>query len=169
MTATRPIVKPLRFTENEVCSANETWGANCGPIALAAMTNKSLSEIRPYLGAFETKRCMSPTDMLNALSRLGMRWIPGNGWPTYGLAWVQWEGPWSGPKVPARVGYRYSHWVGSSTHQGKSIIFDINCLEVGGWVFADCWSDVVVPYILQDYPRANGKWHISRSIELLSA
>jgi hypothetical protein len=84
--------------------------------ALSAITGLTLNEIRPHMGDFETKRYTNPTMMFAALKSVGVRWRT-NGknsthWPRYGLARIQWEGPWTAPGVPMRVRYRHSHWVG---------------------------------------------------------
>lgn len=46
-------------------------------------------------------------------------------------------------------------------------VFDINALANGsGWVAQVDWERLVVPFILEEYPRANGNWHITHSIEI---
>ena len=63
--------------------------------------------------------------------------------------------------------YRHTHWVGSFRTPGKDMIFDVNCMCVGGWVPLSEWSELVVPWLLkQCVPKANGKWHITHVVEI---
>ena len=40
------------FTWEDANRAQEEWGANCGPGAVALMLGWTLDEIRPYMGRF---------------------------------------------------------------------------------------------------------------------
>jgi hypothetical protein len=171
-----------RFTIDDAKRACDEWGANCGPGAIAAVCGLTLDELRPHMGDFECKGYTNPTLMREILGRLPVRCLwqylrnPTEGYqygdrgtllfPRYGLARIQWEGPWTAPGVPMRVRYRHSHWVGSRvTHEVE--IFDINCMCVGGWVPLVEWSHNVVPWLLgQCQPKANGRWHLTHSVEV---
>lgn len=163
--------------------ASDEWGANCGPGALAAIMGLTLDEVRPHMGGFESKGYTNPTLMFAALKSVGARYegcaispkvahVGSIGWPSFGLARIQWEGPWTKPGVPIRGRYRQTHWVGAKRGSNGSIgIFDINCLSMttsgSGWTTLEAWRDIVVPFILkQCVPRADGKWHITHSIEV---
>jgi hypothetical protein len=139
----------------------------------------TLDEVRPHMGDFQSKGYTNPTLMLYALesvrARFRTRSLASNvkllDWPVYGLARIQWEGPWTKPGVPIRARYRMTHWVGAKHANGSVGIFDINCLSMttsgSGWTTLEAWRDIVVPYILkQCVPRADGKWHITHSIEV---
>jgi hypothetical protein len=175
------------FTLDDAERANDEWGANCGPGALAAVMELSLAEIRPRIGEFESKHYTNPTLMFESLDRCGAKWkcqTLGRGFginkidhltfPKFGLARIQWEGPWMNPGVPVRARYRQTHWVGSKYARDGSVgIFDINCLGLTvdgtGWTTFEAWAGIVVPYILEHcVPRADGKWHITHSIEIES-
>lgn len=174
-----PEPKPLRFTAMDLEEAHEAWGCNCGPGALAAILGLTLDQVRPLMGDFEQKRYTNPTLMLESLRRAGARLSYRGGhldpadMPNYGLARIQWEGPWTQPGLPMRARYRYTHWVGSCridqprAGRGRLGVFDINCMNSGGWVGFDDWSDAIVPNILkQCVPRADGKWHVTHAIEV---
>src|SRR5436305_1207827 len=117
---------PLRFTQQDAELAYGTWGANCGPGAIAAIAGLTLEELRPSMGDFEAKRYTNPTLMWQVLNNLGLRWKRNSpklqealvatilDFPEYGLARVQWEGPWTNPGVPPQVAYRHTHWVAAS-------------------------------------------------------
>lgn len=167
---------PPRFTAADADRAHEEWGANCGPGAIAAICGLTLDELRPHMGDFEKKRYTNPTLMWRVLgslegvafSHLGGDLGRGN-WPLYGLARIQWEGPWTKPGVPARAAYRHTHWVGADARNPANIgIFDINCINNGsGWVSVSEWSQTVVPWILEQcVPRATGGWYITHAVEV---
>jgi hypothetical protein len=167
---------PVRFTEQDAADACEAWGFNCGPAAIAAICGLTPSELRPHLGDFERKRYTNPTLMFEILRRLSVRYSLEKGsrpgvtrWPSYGLARIQWEGPWMNGSVPAAARYRHTHWVGASiAEDGQVGIFDVHCLNNGtGWVALADWRGQVVPFILREcHPRANGFWHITHALEL---
>jgi len=162
-----------RFTLADVERAADEWGCNCGPASVAAICGLTLDEVRPHLGDFERKHHTNPTLMWGILRSLGVRfscrrydWTR-DGWPTWGLARVQWEGPWTAPGVPPVVAYRFSHWVGAKMVQNGVGIFDVNCLNNGsGWCSVKDWTNIVVPWITKQYPRANGGWHITHAVEI---
>ena len=39
-------------------------------------------------------------------------------------------------------------------------------LDASGWVSLEDWASQLVPWIVSEIPRANGKWHITHSIEV---
>lgn len=181
--AEMPELKPYpipRFSLDAAQAAGGEWGLNCGPAAVAAVLGLTLNEIRPHLGDFESKHYTNPTLMWEILRNLKADWrasmigvqgrtIGGRApWPYYGLARVQWEGPWTAPGVPMRVRYRHTHWVGCAAEIGSDHnIFDVNCMCVGGWVPFSEWNSSVVPWLLQQCePKANGKWHLTHIVEI---
>jgi len=167
-------MKPKYFSLPELVSkqAFDEWGLNCGPGALAAICEKTLDEVRYAIPKFERLRYTSPSMMYQALRNLRVDWEVSEEieWPSYGLVRVQWEGPWSKPGVPIAARYRYTHWVGGQIGHNSIGVFDINCMNNGtGWCSLRDWSEVVAPYIAKQYPRANGKWHLTHSIEVRPA
>ena len=165
------------FTLADADRAHDEWGCNCGPGALAAMAGLTLDEVRPHMGDFERKHYTNPTLMfaaLGSLSRAGILfgWQQNasrlvRDWPRCGLARIQWEGPWTLPGVPLRARYRYTHWVGCRHGRASIGIFDINCINNGtGWVSLEDWRAAVVPSLVALDPRANGRWHVTHSIEV---
>lgn len=179
---------PVRFTEADANEAFDVWGANCGPAAIAAIAGMSLQELRPHLCDFEQKRYTNPTLMWRILGRLGIKYdyrtfLPWESershispWPNFGLARVQWEGPWTAPGVPMAARYRHTHWVASARLEEICLtkgyaelqgVFDVNCMSVGGWVGLSTWTDSVVPWLLKHCePKASGHWHITHSVEV---
>jgi hypothetical protein len=160
----------VRFYQAEVESAADTWGLNCGPAAVAAICNLTLDELRPHLGDFEAKRYTNPTLMWSILNSIGAKWrlvTPARTWPAYGLARVQWEGPWTAPGVPARVSYRFSHWIGAQQGKASVGIFDVNAMNTGGWIDVNDWAGILVPWLLKQVaPKADGRWHLTHVVEV---
>ena len=161
----------LRFSEADAQRAHDEWGMNCGPGALAAVLGKTLDEVRAHLPGFDEKRYTNPTMMWAALNSLRARYkvfVRTGGWPSYGLARVQWEGPWTAPGVPARVAYRHTHWIGVNARNPENIgIFDINAMNSGGWIAFAHWTADLVPWLLAEAePKANGRWHFTHAVEI---
>ena len=138
-----------RFTMEDADRANDAWGANCGPGAIAAICGLTLDDLRPHMGDFEGKHYTNPTLMWQVLRNIGVRFSYRGGhlgqtnWPRWGLCRVQWEGPWTKPGVPARAAYRHTHWIGATRLTDASIgIYDINAMANGsGWSSLTDWSD----------------------------
>jgi hypothetical protein len=158
------------FTAENADRAYDVWGANCGPIAIAAMCGWHIDELRAEMGDFESKRYTNPTLMWEVLNRIGAQYRlvkPPDAWPNYGLVRIQWEGPWTEPNVPMRARYRQTHWIGAQRANGAVGIFDCNAFANGtGWCSEADWETVIVPAILEMYPRASGKWHRTHVVEL---
>lgn len=168
-------MRPLKFTSSNAQAAAEEWGFNCGPAAVAAICGLSIDELRPHLGDFESKRYTNPTLMWAILKRLdrpySVQWNTPGGevWPSWGIARVQWEGPWTAPGVPIAASYRHTHWVGVKGSNRSDIgIWDVNCLTNGtGWVSLEEWTSTLVPWLLKEcHPRADGRWHLTHSVEV---
>lgn len=161
-----------RFTLQDQERAFAQWGANCGPGAIAAICGLTLDEVRPQMGDFESKRYTNPSLMWATLDRLGVAWrkLPAPlTWPQWGLARIQWHGPWTAPGVPARVAYRHTHWVGACNSERNGIgVFDINALNNGtGWCSLKNWGETLVPWLLSEVePGADGLWSLTHAVEI---
>jgi hypothetical protein len=174
---TRGLISMTPFTLADAQAAADAWGANCGPGALAAVLGLSLDAVHPHLENFDQKRYTNPAMMRGALRSLKVDhdWKVGRFglFPRYGLARVQWEGPWTAPGVPVAAAYRHTHWVGSAMPD-RSVsdphdvnIFDINAICVGGWIDLPEWSTQLVPWLLkQCEPKATGGWWLTHVVEV---
>lgn len=163
----------VRFTAADMQAAHDLWGANCGPGALAGVLGLTLEELRPHLSDFEAKRYTNPLMMwriLNGLEQFGLGWSKKQRpppYPDFGLARVQWEGPWTEPAAHPMARYRQTHWVGVCCRAIDDVgIFDANAMESGGWISLEDWSTTLVPWLLQDNPKAYGSWSLTHSIEI---
>ena len=173
----------LLFTKKDANDAADEWGCNCGPTAVAAICGLSLADLRPHLEDFELKRYTNPTLMAQILRNIGAKVLEfgkldwrfemertgRKPWPRYGLARIQWEGPWTNEGVPIAARYRHTHWIGISyANQNNIGIWDVNCLSNGtGWVGLEEWTNSLVPWLLKIcHPRADGKWHLTHTVEI---
>ena len=164
------MIAPPPFSIGDLDRANDEWGCNCGPAALAAIMMMTLEQVCPHLGDFERKGYTNPTLMLDALRSIGRPWRRiASEWPEHGLVRIQWHGPWMRPEVPIRARYRHSHWIAAATdpRRGEGV-FDINAMGNGsGWARRSDWSSVIVPWIIeQAVPRGDGGWSITHAIEV---
>lgn len=162
-----------RFTLADLERANDEWGCNCGPSALAAICGLTLDETRVHFGP-KWPGYTNPTSMYAALRSIGMHWasigVPYESrstWPIWGLCRIQWEGPWTQPGVPMRARYRHTHWVGAATDRKRGIgIFDVNVLaNRSGWCSLEDWATHVAPALAKGHRRATGAWYITHAIE----
>lgn len=169
--------RAVAFTLDDAVKAADVWGANCGPGALAGVLGLSLDDVRPHLPGFDQKRYTNPKMMRAALDSLAVsyQWKVGRLglFPSFGLARVQWDGPWTKPGVPPAAAYWHTHWVASampdrSVPNPKDVqIFDINAICVGGWIDLVEWSTQLVPWLLkQCEPKATGDWWLTHVVEI---
>lgn len=166
----------VRFTLAAAQAAAEEWNFNCGPASLCAVLDMTPAELRPHLLDFEKKGYTNPTLMASILRGLGVKFTrrfecveilnhahfpQWSGWPTFGLARIQWAGPWTKEGVPMAARYRKTHWIGVRRKLAVCDVFDVNALSrpAGPWMPLGEWRTVMVPHILTHcVPKANGEW-----------
>jgi hypothetical protein len=175
VTATRMRYRDL-YTPPDVEEAIDTWNASCGPAALGAILRRPLSSVAELIPEFRQRGYMNPSQMLAALARACCA-VPktmrgeGKPWPSYGLGFIQWHGPWLNPAIPIAAAYRHTHWIGiAETVEYGRMIYDINALDTnnqcGAWVPVNWWSTTIIPEITATIPRATGDWHVRWSCEV---
>lgn len=169
VTPVDPKLLRFRFSETDADQAFDSWGCNCGPAAFAAICDLTLEEARTYLEGFDQKRYTNPTMMADALNSTGIIWRRRKDlmWPNFGLVRIQWHGPWMKPEVPMRARYRYTHWIGAARGNVDIGVFDVNCLNSGGWVALSDWTKTIAPYLTAAIPRADGEWSVTHSFEVI--
>lgn len=155
--------------------ANALWGANCGPMSLAAVLGFSTVELaRPLVEPF--RGYMNPTDMLKALQAAGFeveskrviqRRTP---WPKRGVVRIQWKGPWCDEGVDPRAAYRHTHWIGvrrptldEAADLGLSnrelLVYDAT---PNRWVPMTVWA----AWCPSLWPRGTADWYVASCFEL---
>jgi len=154
--------------------AHASWGANCGPFALACALGLSCDQIRAAVSAStSTERFpelpgiepalrftgyMGVPDMLAAVDRAGAR--VGRRWSSPGrrvfnepgrlLVFVQWGGSWmSNPRAAAA----HRHWVAYQRLSCAGLVGDVNATC---WLPEATWASVIVPSILP--AGGDGTW-----------
>ena len=161
----------------DVTAAYETWQASCGPAALAAVLHRPLAQVRHLLAGYDQRGYMNPTHMQLALGGARCWWQklrPGEDGPSYGLAFVQWLGPWCDKGVPVAAAYRKTHWVGMALCEDTGLmLYDINaCSEMshdGAWVPWRWWHEEVRPEITKTIKAATGGSYIRWSCDVVLA
>jgi hypothetical protein len=130
----------LAFTLLDSERAFDSWGANCGPQALAAALNLSLGEVkRAVIESF--KGWMNPTQMANALGHFGVKFDVEKTLRTRelrnGIGYIQWDGRWVTNKFKQER-YHYTHWIAAR----DGWVFDLNAIEFGWLCEADWRMDI---------------------------
>lgn len=168
----------LRFSSDDMNRANEEWGCNCGPTALAAALRIMLEEARDLIPWFVERKYTSPSMMTAALNASGVKWneltkrrhIPPSSCPEclpdHGLVRVQWTGPWTQPGANGRWAYGFTHWFATFTLEPRCpqhlVVFDCN----SGPVTWQQWRDSVPHAITSQINRADGGWYLTHLIQV---
>lgn len=158
------------FTEDDLRSAAEAWGANCGPSALAFALQTTLDAVRPALSDFERRGYVNPSMMRQALATLGRRIEivrnPSGGRNRgYGidtmfagpmsLVRIQWTGPWTADGKIAKWSAAQTHWIACWSDAGARLVFDCN----SGITSFEAWESETVNAITKTIKRAYGDWY----------
>ncbi len=164
-----PQAPALLFGAEDQQRAYDLYGSNCGPGAIAGICGTTPEHVVGMLGEkFQKIRGTTEIMLRATLDQLGVRWedVPA-GWPDYGIARVQWGGPWLYSDDPFEK-LRHSHWIGVATRGLPNVmIFDINAIGVGGWISLAEWDDLVIPWLLEACePEATGEWWISETLKI---
>lgn len=162
------------FTKKESDLASDNWGFNCGPGALCAMLDLTPDQIRPKLLEFEKKGYTNPRLMKQIIKNCGWDYsqiyrgdVPAE-IPDIrcGFARIQWAGPWTEPNVSMGKRQRFSHWIGLMSNR---MVFDINAMNIGGWISFEEWKNELVPWIVDQVDsRCNGNWWPTHVLEIYS-
>ena len=159
------------YSPPDVYDAYQSWRANCGPCSLAAVLGVPVADVRDYFPGFPARAFTNPTTMKAAIGAAGRAWRLTSlnfYWPLNGLAFVQWEGPWTRPGVPIGAAYRHTHWVGVRSRNGAGTdlppaVYDVNA---DGWLTRPEWEAEIVSDLLAANRGATG-WHVRTGIEVL--
>ncbi|WP_223644319.1 hypothetical protein [Corallococcus sp. EGB] len=155
---------PSLFTPPDLLAAHASWGANCGPGALAAVLGVPVMGLRTYF----PKPWTTPTVMQAALTAHSRRFQVHQGFPTgdlLGLAFVQFRGTWD--TAPERAQYRHTHWVGQNRAGACLHVYDVNAGDAGGWLSSDAWKALVLAPLMARKQGASGLWRIRVTLEVM--
>lgn len=141
-----------------------SWQA-CGQAALAAALGWDLAHVRPRLT--HELGYMSPADMRAVIKRCGVTFTEKlHRWPSFGLAFVVFDGPWLEPGLPAGAAMRMAHWIAVDREQplAGGEIYDVNCDRV---VFFDFWCRGFAFDLARQLDKnATGGWSLRYGFEL---
>jgi hypothetical protein len=137
--------------------AFQLWKANCGPAAFAAILGRPVMDCRPFFPRFPARPWTNPTHMRAALTMAGVAHTVSKAPITRGLAFIQWEGPWSGNEARVLEAYRHTHWLAVA----GGMLYDVNA----GWLTAADWERELVPLFLAHDRRYTG-WSVRTRISL---
>ena len=147
------------YVPRDVDEAGAAWGANCGPAALAALLGREVAGVRELVQPF--KGYMTPTAMQAALDRAGAAWVKAKVAPGWrgnsggrALVFIQFEGPWTRPGVPARAAYQHTHWIASA----GPLVYDVNFVP-DRWDTWAAWERTVFRLLRAHDPRITG-WSV---------
>lgn len=156
-------MKPTcKFTEAQFHFANQVWGCNCGPSALAFATEETLLAVKANLPDFDKRRYTNPTMMRQAIYNLGWTFdavrapqLEHVHSERVSLVRIQWLGPWTTPK-PTLWASRWTHWIATyvddkQPDQGR-MVFDCN----GGERSWDSWLAKIAPLLIGAVKNCTG-------------
>lgn len=135
------------YLPTDVLAEYESWGANCGPGAIAAVLGLDVKDVRRLVQPF--RGFMNPTEVMRAFRTAGRKPEKIDRPRTAGLAYVQWKGPWE--KGGARACYAHTHWIAYRVYSPSRVDFyDVNAGKAGDWLWEKHWSERVAPKL---YPK----------------
>lgn len=173
------------FVPPDVIAANDAWGANCGPTALAAVLGCPVMALRDAFSWFPRIAHTNPAHVEQALrlltlqgrtggwSRVGGTTWPveanaqhGQDWPRSpfrGLGMVQWTGPWTDDAEAGwakRVAPMHTHVIGLAEGGLGPMIYDCNqSIEdiPGAWLSRETWVTRTAPELLRWHQKTADK------------
>lgn len=149
------VVPSLVPWDIEVARIN--FGANCGPAAFAAVTQREVCRVMQYFPHFPERRWTNLTQMLRAFDAAGfVTRVEKCVAPSRGVALVQWLGPWTKRQFYSRWSLVYTHWVGID----GDWIFDHNACC---WQMLGEWSEGTAAELIAEIPHATG-WRIKYGV-----
>lgn len=156
------------YTPPDLLEAVTKWAANCGPGALAAVLHRPVMATMEFLHSGRRwPGYTSPTLIRASLDRLWIGYESTRGYfgedarsgerelPTYGLATVQWSGPWE--QVSIQACYAHTHVIGAALRDGVMLVYDVNAGSAGGWIPWRDWCALATE-IQGAIPGATGFW-----------
>ena len=159
LMSTRRATDLQPFVPWDIDVAHVNFGANCGPAAFAAVTQREVCRVMQYFPQFPDRCWTNLTQMLCAFAAAGYSArVEKYAVPSRGVALVQWLGPWTQKQFFSRWSLNHTHWVGV---EGDGI-FDHNARC---WQTFGAWSAGTAAELVSEVPRATG-WRIKYGVEV---
>lgn len=164
--------------------------ASCGPVALAALLGRPLSDIRHAFPAQrEGRTWTNSAQMRRALAALNIAWrhtAQGStsverAWPRRGIALIQFDGPWTSLPFSHPAQLHRTHWIACASRSDRigdeqyaaDTVFDVNAVgdeslvAFGYWQSRIDWERVMAPWLAKNYgKKATGLWWVREGIEI---
>ncbi len=142
--------------------ARYNFGANCGPICFAALFGIDVCDALQFFSHFSDHRRTNVVEMKRVLMAASLNSFPmpcrGRAFPRFGVALVQWLGPWMATDFQSRTSLRHTHWIAVD----HDWVFDHNA---GEWLTASAWTNEFVPGCLNEIDHAAG-WDLRCAFEI---
>lgn len=160
--------------------------ASCGPASLSALLGRPLADVRhAFPGQTDGRTWTNLAAMQRALTLLGVGHgterspgilMPASA-PSFGLAMVQFCGPWDDMPIGHPAQLQRSHWIAMKPHPTLGaeapLVFDINAIDgfppmsLGWWQPQECWDALIRPELARSYgKKATGAWWLRAVIEV---
>lgn len=153
---------PIPFTREQSLVAHQTWGANCGPHAIATACNVPLERLEQTLHPFPG--WMGPSQMEKALLKVGRKYIRSTNLYTKniqpGISRIQFHGPWLKPNRPPAEAYKHTHWVTCRKGHVHDTIFED---ALATWIPISEWRERMELFAEKEYAG----WHITHWYRIL--
>jgi hypothetical protein len=150
---------PPVFVPWDIEVARVNFGANCGPSAFAATTQREVCRVMQYFPHFPDQRWTNLRQMLRAFaSARYSTHVEKCAAPSHGVALVQWLGPWTEKEFFNSWSLLYTHWIGVDGNW----IFDHNACC---WQTISEWAAGTAAVLMSEIPRAKG-WRIKYGVEV---
>ena len=144
------------YCPDDLTASFETFGANCGPAAFAALTRTSVSAAMAYFPHYPRRRWCTIGDMRSALRGAVIEFDDTQGMlPACGVALIQIEGK---SKHPMAL-LSNTHWIAIR----YGCVYDINWR---GWLPLATWEQVVFHAIAGNRARRAAGWSVYRGLHL---
>lgn len=151
-----------RFIPWDIEVAQYNFGANCGPVSFAVASGRQVCRVMQHFQHFEAKPWTNLTQMRQAFEETGVTPITHKReWPRFGVALIQWLGPWTQHDFFARWSLHHTHWVAVD----RDWVFDHTEVR---WMPRTEWAETVAPLFLEEIPHATG-WAVKYGLESKSS
>ena len=153
------MIDTKKYVPWDIEVARYNFGANCGPVAYAAALQVEVCDIMVHFPQFcEGRRWTNSIQMRQALAARDITTVTKyREFPRYGLALIQWLGPWTQTDFFARSSLRYTHWVAVD----GDWLFDHSETT---WLLKDQWASGIAPGYLSELSQAAG-WEVKYGLE----
>lgn len=149
----------LAFVPWDIDVARINFGANCGPAAFAAVTQREVCRVMRYFPQFPERRWTNLTQMLRAFAEAGYgAQVHKCTAPSRGVALVQWLGPWTEKQFFSRWSLIHTHWIGFEGGR----VFDHNACC---WQPLADWAAGTAAGLIAEIRHATG-WRIKYGVEV---